>query len=128
MSAAIRYPFTLNNGKVEATYSPTKLYTDRVLTLLSTNIGQRPILQGYGANLDYALFENDNDLALAVKSAASEAIKKWIPQISVASINVSSLNSDGTAEVEIIINLPDDSTSSVSVNTSSFGYYGTVTG
>ena len=128
MSIAIRYPFTLNNGKVEATYSPTKLYTDRVLTLLSTNIGQRPILQGYGANMDYALFENDNDLALAVKSAASEAINKWLPQISVASINVGSLDSDGAAEVEIIINLPDNTTSSVSVNTSSFGYYGTVTG
>lgn len=128
MSIAIRYPFTINNGKVEATSSATKIYTDRVLTLLSTNIGQRPILQGYGANMDYALFENDNDLALAVQTAASEAIKKWIPQISVASINVAPLDSDGSAEVEIIINLPDNTTSSVSVNTSSFGYYGTVTG
>ena len=128
MSIAIRYPFTLNNGKVEATYSPTKLYTDRVLTLLSTNIGQRPILQGYGANMDYALFENENDLALAVKSAASEAIKKWIPQVKVESITVAPLDTDGAAQVEIIIGLPDNTTSSVSVNTSSFGYYGTVTG
>ncbi len=128
MSISISYPFTLNNGKVESTSSATKIYTDRVLTLLSTNIGQRPILQTYGANMDYALFENDNDLTLAVQSAAGEALKKWIPKIGLTTVTVSPIDSNGSADVEIIVNLPDNTTSSVSINSASFGYSGTVTG
>jgi phage baseplate assembly protein W len=128
MSVSISYPFTLNNGKVETTSSATKIYTDRVLTLLSTNIGQRPILQAYGADMDYALFENDNNLTLAVQSAAGEALKKWIPKVGLSSVNVSLVDSNGNSDVEIIVNLPDNTNSSLSINSSSFGYSGTVTG
>jgi len=127
MSIAIRYPFTLNNGKVDATYSGTKIYLDRVLTLLSTNLGQRPILQAYGANMDYALFENENDLYSAIESATKEAIKKWIPEVSVQSITIGEVGTDGAADVQIVVQLPDNTSASVSVSTASFGYSGTVT-
>lgn len=127
MTVAIAYPFTLNGaGIVTATNSYNKIYVDRVLTLLSTNIGQRPMLQKYGTNLDQALFENDNRLDLAVKSAVMKAIRTWIPDVGVEQITVAPVDSDGVAAVDIVLRLPNNTTTGVSLTTASFNYNGTV--
>ena len=48
----VLYPFALDNsGKVETTADSSKAYLDRITTLLSTTVGQRPMAQDYGLNL-----------------------------------------------------------------------------
>ena len=49
---AISFPFTLDPfGVVETTSSQTKIYQDRVLTLLSTAVGERPMRPTYGTDV-----------------------------------------------------------------------------
>ena len=128
MSIAITYPFTLNTvGQVATTDNFNKIYMDRVLTLLSTNIGQRPMYQTYGTDLNKALFENDNDLSIAVQSAINEAISIWIPEISVESIEVGSPDLDGASSVTVSLRFPDNTASSLYLNTATFSYDGTIT-
>lgn len=128
MTSAISYPFTLDIfGNTKATEETVKIYLDRVLTLLSTNIGQRPILQGYGTDLMSALFENDNNLARAVDQAVRQAIARWIPDIGIEKIDVGPVNQDGEAQVVITLIMPDNNLASVTLSTSTFGADGTIT-
>lgn len=125
---AISYPLTLDDsGKIVATENRVKIYLDRVLTLLSTNVKQRPVLQSYGSNIGRALFESDNDLATAIDSTVREAISAWLPEIYVNKVLVGLPDEDGVANVEIIVRTPDGNVTSITLTTATFGYDGTIT-
>jgi phage baseplate assembly protein W len=128
MSKAISYPYTLDGfGVVKPTTDVNKIYLDRVLTLLSTNIGQRPILTEYGTDIESALFENQNNFEAAVNQAIRQAIARWIPDIDVADIKVGTPDQDGIGQVNLTLIMPDSTYTSLTVSTSTFGADGTIT-
>jgi len=128
MTTSISFPYTIDNtGKVTSVTTIGKLYVDRVLTLLSTNIGQRPMTPSYGVDWATAMFENDGDADLAITRAITLAIGSWIPEVSVANIEIGSASADGTTSVNIGLNLPDNSLYTLTVNTALFNYDGTIT-
>ncbi len=129
MSRAISFPYTIDpNGVAEYTESATKIYVDRVLTLLSYYVGQRPMLPTYGVNWSKSLFENDSDAQIAIPLAISEAIAKWIPEVSVTSVDFVGNNFDGTENVIVSLKLPDDTLTSLTINTGTINYSGTIAG
>ena len=128
MTNAISFPYTMDVfGNTTATTDITKIYLDRLLTLLSTNIGQRPILQDYGTDLMRALFENENNLENAVNQAVKEAVSRWIPQMSIEKITVGTVDQEGHADVVISVVLPNDTIASVNISTATFGADGSIT-
>lgn len=123
---AIRFPFTLDEfGKVATTDQPNKLYMDRVLTLLSTNVGQRPTQPEYGIDWKTALFENEGNIAAALPKAIASAVSRWIPDVQVVSVNVSN-DSNGTEEVQINLLLPNSSLATLPVSLGIFNIDGTI--
>jgi phage baseplate assembly protein W len=129
MSKALGFPYTISPaGVVQYTVSPAKIYTDRVLTLLSYYVGQRPMLPTYGVDWSKSLFENDSDARLAIPIAISEAVAKWIPEVSVTSVDFAGDNFDGTENVIVSLKLPDDTLTSLTINTGTISYSGTVAG
>lgn len=125
---AIAYPFTLDgNGKVVSTTSSSKIYLDRVLTLLSTNITQRPIAQEYGTDIGTALFENDNNIVAAASSAITEALTNWLPEVTLNNITVSEPDEDGVANIQLDLVFPTQVSASLNITTAIFNYDGTVT-
>ena len=125
--SSIKYPFTTqSNGIVQTTDSSAKIYLDKVTTLLSTNVGQRPMLPTYGVDWSLALFENDGDVELALPRAINAAISTWIPSISVESINVEPDYLNGTENVTINLKLPDNTLTSLTINSSVINYDGTI--
>jgi len=129
MSRAISFPYTIDpNGIAQYTESATKIYVDRVLTLLSYYVGQRPMLPTYGVNWSKSLFENDSDAQIAIPLAISEAIAKWIPEVSVTSVDFVGNNFDGTENVIVSLKLPDDTLTSLTINTGTINYSGTIAG
>lgn len=128
MSKALSFPYTLSPaGVAQYTESATKIYLDRVLTLLSFYVGQRPMQPTYGVDWSRTLFENDGDAKIAVPIAISEAIAKWIPEVSVTSVEFSGENFDGMLNVIVSLKLPDDTLTSLTINTSTINYNGTTT-
>ena len=96
---AISYPFTLNVfGETTSTTDQKKIYTDRVLTLLSTSIGERPMRPTYGTNLGLAMFENQGVAEVAIPAAIRSAISTWLPALTVNQINIKNFN-DGGKEI-----------------------------
>jgi phage baseplate assembly protein W len=113
---AISYPFTLNVfGETTSTTDQRKIYTDRVLTLLSTTIGERPMRPTYGTNLALAMFENQGVAEVAIPAAIRSAIATWLPELTVNEINIKNFNDGGKVEVELLLTFPDYTTGTISV-------------
>jgi len=128
MSSAISFPFSLNPfGVVDSTELPSKIWVDRVLTLLSTNIGQRPILTDYGTDIMRFLFENENNTALGVDQAIRSAIANWLPEISVKEIAITNVDSEGRFVIDLTVLLPDSTIKTLDVSKAIFSLDGTIT-
>ena len=128
MSSAINYPYSLDPvGVVDTTEQPSKIWLDRLLTLLSTNVGQRPMLTSYGTDLMRALFENENVLDTAIKQAVSTAVTVWLPEIKIGNISTVLPEYGGQAQVTITVILPDSTIKTLDVSSALFSSDGTVT-
>jgi len=126
--SAISYPFTLDSlGVLNSTSDPRKVYLDRLLTLLSTSPTQRPMLPDYGTDVLQALYENGNNLETSISQAVKKAVAVWMPAINLQQVLVSVPDEDGIAEVEIIIKLPNDLITTLSISTAIFNIDGTIT-
>lgn len=125
---AIRYPFTLNAfGVVNSTEDPGYIYLDRLVTLLSTHIGQRPMYQEYGTDFGSALFENESNFSLAVDSAVSTAVKRWMPDVKLVSVSVKSFDNDGIATLSVSIQIPTGRILQTNIRSAVFRADGTIT-
>ena len=126
--SAISFPYTLDGlGVLQGTSDPRKVYLDRLLTLLSTSPNQRPMLPEYGTDVLQALYENGNNLETSISQAVRKAVSVWMPEISVEQVLVSLPDQDGVAEVEIVIKLPNDLLTTLSISTAIFNLDGTIT-
>lgn len=115
---AINYPFSVSSfGKVETTDDQQKIYLDRVLTLLSTITGQRPMRPTYGTDVARGVYESGGDYLEGVARAIRTAMSKWLPLITVSNIEITPPGSDGLSKVNVSVILPDLSEGTVSVNT-----------
>jgi phage baseplate assembly protein W len=113
---AISFPFTLDPfGKLTSTTNQEKIYQDRVLTLLSTAVGERPMRPTYGTNVAVAMFENQGKIEAAINDAIRNAISTWIPELTVEKIVVTGFLEDGQVAVELNVTLPDFTTSNIKV-------------
>lgn len=113
---AISFPFTLDPfGKTTSSTNQKKIYQDRVLTLLSTAVGERPMRPNYGTNIGTAMFENQGKIEKAINEAIRSAISKWLPELTVNKINIVSFLDTGAVTVEINVTLPDFTEDSITV-------------
>jgi phage baseplate assembly protein W len=113
---AISFPFTLDPfGKTTSTNNQRKIYQDRVLTLLSTAVGERPMRPTYGTNIGVAMFENQGNVEKAINDAIRSAISRWIPELTVNNINIKGFLDTGAVTVEINVSLPDFIEDSITV-------------
>lgn len=128
MTISINYPYTIDpNGVVISSVTTTKLYLDRVLTLLSTNLGQRPMIPSYGVDWSTAMFENEGDAKIAINQAIRVAIATWIPEVTVNNIVIDSNNFDGKMLVNLELGIPNDTTANLVINSDIFNYDGLAT-
>jgi phage baseplate assembly protein W len=129
MSISINYPYTLDiSGAVGSTSNAPKIYLDRVLTLLSTSVGQRPMLPNYGVDWSTSLFENDNQAQPAISAAIRSAIANWIPEVKVDNVLFGIGSGQGVEYVTLELTLPDNTTTNLTVNSNLLNYNGMIAG
>lgn len=125
---AITFPFTLDPfGVVNTTTSQEKIYQDRVLTLLSTTVGERPMRANYGTDIASALFETQGDAKKAAEIAIRTAMKTWLPDVTLEEINIASIDDSGILTINISLVLPDYSSTAVTIYTATLNPDGSTT-
>jgi phage baseplate assembly protein W len=113
---AMSYPFTFDPfGVVETSSDQTKIYQDRVLTLLSTVKGERPMRPTYGTDVAKAMFENQGDAKKSIEQAIRSAIATWIPEIEVSGVRITAFDENGKVGVEVNVVLPDYTSTTVNI-------------
>jgi hypothetical protein len=81
----------------------------------------------YGVDWSGALFENDNVARLAIPIAIRGAVAKWIPEVQVSDVNINFDELEGIENVTLGLLLPDNTFSTLNINTATFNMDGTVT-
>ncbi len=125
---AISFPLTLDPfGNTNSTTSQTKIYQDRVLTLLSTVVGERPMRPTYGTDVASAMFESQTDAVTAATTAIQSAIKTWIPEITVEDVIAKTTDDSGRLEVLVRVILPDFTSANITAYTTVLNQNGSTT-
>jgi phage baseplate assembly protein W len=125
---AITFPFTIDPfGVANTTTSQEKIYQDRVLTLLSTAVGERPMRATYGTDIASALFETQGDATKAIETAIRTAMRTWLPELTVETIDIRSVDDTGKMQVNLSLVLPDFSTTAVTVYSTTLNPDGSTT-
>jgi len=120
---AIRFPFEIDkSGKIISTEIATKIYQDRVLTLLSTVVYQRPMMPGYGVDIARSLYETMGNMYSSIGESISRAMGYSLPYIKLKDVQIdsSSPSVETGINVTVLIELPNGSASEVNVNSSTF--------
>ena len=105
---AIAMPFALDNyGNVRKTYDQTKIWADRVRSVIGTLRGERVMRPTFGSSIPTHVFDTD---AVAVENISREvraAFASHLPRLSLSEVNVSFDDSTATVNIEVIYDLPN---------------------
>lgn len=106
---AITMPFALDNaGGIAYTESLEKIWQDRVLLAVMTNLGDRVMRPTFGGTIGAALFENVNDAIILIRQSVQVTFGKWLDQLTLLSV-AGSIGSDNYLIIEIFYNLKNSS-------------------
>lgn len=108
MAINIKFPLRPGaQGAFETNDTTIEAVKDDIRILLITNHGERPVQYDFGCNLRALLFENmTDDLSVRIEDAITAAIDKWMPFVTILSVDVLTSITDSTLrENEVLINL-----------------------
>ena len=85
----IVYPFNTADGLFQSTYTTFETVRSNLKLLLDTEPGERVMMPDWGVPLRKYLFEQiTDDIKLRIKDTVTMSVKKWIPEASIISINI----------------------------------------
>jgi hypothetical protein len=132
---AIAHPFSLDSlGRINTVDSMNpannnnKYMVDRLISLLSTSVYQKPLETAYGIDMSRALYENAGNFTQAVRDAVNRAISTLLPELTVVKLVVIPPDQSGKAYIDLEFSLPDGTTNTVTVTTNEFNKDGTILG
>jgi phage baseplate assembly protein W len=91
MPVEIKHPFHLSeDGSVAVTKDPDDMVRQHVLSLVSTQPGERVMLPNYGVNSAQFLFEPDSsEIPIRLGTLIEDAFKEWEPGVTFLKAEVS---------------------------------------
>lgn len=127
---AIRFPFTFDStyGLVVQTTDDNTIYTDRVRTLLSTAVLQKPMQPDYGVDIHRSLYESGHDHELAIRDAIITGIYTHLPEVKIFSMDVVTAGIDGTVSIKLDLEYPTGKVDTTIVSNAFLLADGTVAG
>lgn len=76
----VAFPFRVSGGRIAASAGAAKV-SDNLRHLLSTRLGERPMLRGYGGGVQHRLQQpNDHTLRTLIRHEIEQALRIHLPQ------------------------------------------------
>ena len=105
----MNYPYTMTKETFDKSYTNIEALRANVF-FLKTIPGERVFSTQFGTNLHSLLFEpNNDDIEEKIFKSINDAVRKWIPQLSIQSIEVSNTDlqrDNNTVTVNITFSAP----------------------
>jgi phage baseplate assembly protein W len=119
-SYTIDYPFSFTGGKVGTIDdSDTKVWKNKIITLLSTGTLQRVWYSDYGMDLTSLLFENADTVVESATRGVNELFVAWLPQLELIDVRIGYDPLSGYLSINVSYKLPSGKQDSVKIDTSS---------
>lgn len=100
---AISLPFRVDGyGRVAATSDPSRVWADRVRTVVSTNPGERVMRPTFGCPMPESLFDAISTVPEVVESDVQRAFDEWLPAVAFEGLDVN-YEADQNGEIEVVL-------------------------
>ena len=87
--SAIFLPFSINAyGNVSSTTSQSKVWADRVLSVIGTTIRERVMRPSFGTIIPYALFENSETASEEISAEVEKAFASQLTLLKIGRAHV----------------------------------------
>jgi hypothetical protein len=112
--SAISLPFSINaTGQVIATTDERKIWADRVLSVLGTNINERIFRSEFGTDIISSFFTNADSISTAVDREISRAFVKFLPNLIFVESTYLYDDFSGLVQIEVVYTLPNNNQDTV---------------
>jgi phage baseplate assembly protein W len=114
---AISLPFRIDDfGNVQQSTSQSKIWADRVKSVIGTSFGERVMLTGeYGTEIPINFFENMSEISEKISSEVRSAFSINLPTLELVETIVTLEEAIGTVYVEVSYLLPSKEQNAVTI-------------
>jgi len=106
---AIALPFSIDPyGKVASTQSQSKIWADRVLSIIGTTIRERVMNPSIGTVIPYAMFESTDTATAEVQQEVESAFRQQLPALNLDNVVVTLDSYTDTIKIQITYDLPNN--------------------
>jgi|694.fasta_scaffold05250_11 phage baseplate assembly protein W len=113
---AISLPFSIDPyGKVSQTKDQSKIWADKVRSVVGTAVNERVMRPLFGTDIPLAIFENQDSAADIVQDLVTTSFNTQLPRLDLQSVNTAFDSFTGTINLEIIYALPNEEVVSTTI-------------
>ena len=106
--SAISLPFSIDPyGKVSSTTSQSKIWQDRVLSVIGTTLRERVMRPAFGTLVPYAMFESEDDAQAEVRNEISQAFRQQLNLLTLDKVVVNFDEYTNQVTVSVTYDLPN---------------------
>ena len=106
---AIALPFSVDSyGKISSTKDQSKIWADRVRSVLGTTIRERVIRPNFGTLIPFALFNTETGAVSQVEAEVNRAFAQQLSLLNLQTVNVTVDQYTNVLTVEAIYGLPNN--------------------
>ena len=105
----IALPFSIDPyGKVTATSEQTKIWADRVRSVVGTTVRERVMRPNFGGNIAYSVFNTQESAELAIKTDVQQVFNTQLPLLTLNNVQTSFDEYTGIITITVTYSLPND--------------------
>jgi phage baseplate assembly protein W len=106
---AISLPFGLNAyGSINSTQSQSKIWSDRVLSVIGTLVGERVMQTTFGTEIANSLFASTQRMEEIIPVEVEKAFATYLTELTLVDTIINSDPNNGSVSVDIVYGLPND--------------------
>jgi phage baseplate assembly protein W len=114
---AVSLPFTIGpTGRVMETSDQSKIWQDRVRSVIGTSLGERVMRYSYGSTLYREVFDNQTEIAEKIRGIVFDAFTNHIEVLELEDVTTSFDETAGSMAVTIFYRLPNNELNTLTVN------------
>jgi phage baseplate assembly protein W len=113
---AIALPFSIDSyGKVNSTVDPSKIWGDRVRSVIGTAVRERVMRPLFGTEIPYTIFDTQEDARDRIKDQTTKAFASQLSALKLDMVEVTFDTYDSIMSVFIKYSLPNQEQASTTV-------------
>jgi len=111
-------------GGLNSTSDPRYIWRDRVYIAVLTGVNERLMRPEYGTLLARSVLDSGDSAAQVARETIAGAFYRWLPKLSLSSVDTDFDTTEGILNITINYILPDGTPDEFSFKTAAFDRYG----